>query len=85
MIISVEDRFEKLYMDLKAAGHEVYKLSENKTSEVVIYSGYNTHIAAINASSLTSGNTGVFLINGDNKDAYQIDSMLRNKTYSSLF
>lgn len=85
MIISLEDKLEKLYHDLKNMGYEVHWLSENVASDVIIYSGNETHIESLNVpkSSVSSG--GVFLINGDNLNVSEILKIIKNRTYTSLF
>jgi hypothetical protein len=84
MIISVEDRFNGLYNDLRKMGYDVRRLSENASCDVTIYSGQNTHINSL-GSGIGGDSGGVLLINGDYKNAVEIDSIIRTKTYSSLF
>lgn len=85
MIISVEDKFENLYKELKSMGYEVYMFSENVQSDIVIYSGENTRISSLNGINSTSNESGVFIINGDNKSGKEIEHMVKSKVYSSLF
>jgi len=85
MIISVEDRFDELYNNLKGLGYDVYRFSENVPSEVIVYSGGSTHIGALDNSLFTACENGAFLINGDNLSYYEVDGMIKNKAYSSLF
>lgn len=84
MIISIDERFQSLFNGLKSMGYEVYSLSDNINSEAVIYSGGDTHITSLNLS-LPGSDDGVFLINGDNRSTAEIDNMIRNRAYSSLF
>lgn len=85
MIISVDDMLVELYEGLKSAGYEVYKFSEDKDSDVVIYSGNAADHAFLNASLFTAYGGGVFLINGDGKSQSEIEGMLSHRTYNPLF
>lgn len=85
MIISVDDMLTELYDELKKAGYQVYKFSENKNSDVVIYSGDSTHLASLNAPLFTAYGGGVFLINGDGKTVSEIEGMIRHRAYSPIF
>lgn len=85
MIVSVEDKYEALYNELRGMGYKVYRFSDNMPSDVVIYCGSSTHLTSLNASTITNASGGTFLINGDNKSAAEIDDMIRNKSYTSLF
>lgn len=85
MIVSVDDNLELLYMELKKGGYNVHKLSEKINSDAVIYSGWNTHIDSLGFISSSEYSTGVFLINGDNKNILDIDKILKTRVYSTLF
>lgn len=85
MIISVEDKYDWLYDELRSMGHEVYRFSENVPSDVIVYSGMSTHITSLNNLQVTNNGIGAFLINGDGKSGPEINSMITNKSYSSLF
>ncbi len=85
MIISVDDSLVELYEGLKDSGYEVYKLSDNKDSDVVIYSSYGTDHALLNIPLFTEYEGGVFLINGDGRAQSEIEGMIRQRTYSPLF
>lgn len=85
MIISVDDNLRGLYDELKSNGNDVHLFSENVNSDVVVYSGRNTHLASLNASLHTAYGGGALLINGDNKSVQEIESMIRNRSYSSIF
>ena len=85
MIISVEDKFDSLYNELKKRGYTVYKFSEHKVSDVVIYSGQSTRLTSLNTPEVSANDRGVLLINGDFQNIEQIENIIKNKTYSSLF
>lgn len=84
MIISIDDRLQSLYFELKKLGYDVHRVSENVRCDTVIYSGQDTHIADLNVTC-SDGNNGAFLINGDHMRGEEISNMIRNRLYSSLF
>lgn len=83
MIISIDDRLEKLYSDLKFRNYDVHRFSEGVPGDVVIYSGDTTHLRSLNSGY--SQDSGVFLIDGDNIMAGDIERIIKCRTYSSLF
>lgn len=85
MIISVDDNLRSLYDELKSNGNDVHLFSENVNSDVVVYSGQHTHLTSLNAPLLTAYGGGVLLINGDNKSVQEIENMIRNRSYGSIF
>lgn len=85
MVISVEDRLDKLYNELKKIGYDIYKFSDGVISDVIIYSGQYNSFSSINAAGIASSNTETFLINGDNLKAKDVQNIIETRLYSSLF
>lgn len=85
MIISIDYYLQDLYNKLKSSGFEVHYFSENINSDVIIYSGANTHFSDLNASQSSAFGGGVFYINGDNKSVSELENMIEKRSYSSLF
>lgn len=85
MIISIEDSLTHIYDSLRNNGYKVYKFSENKPSDVVIYSGAKNHLSSIRSSASADSDGMVLLIDGDNKSGDEIVDMINRKSYSSIF
>ncbi|HBM80797.1 MAG: YkuS family protein [Clostridiales bacterium] len=78
--INIDENLEYLSDELKNMGYAVYRISDKKYADVVIYSGKVTHL-----SSLDSSLGGVFLINGDGKSGADIENIIKCRAYSPLF
>lgn len=85
MIISIEDSLTHIYDNLRNSGYKVYKFSENKPADVVIYSGSKNYLSSIRSSSAMDNDSMVFLIDGDNKSSNEIIDIINRKAYSSIF
>jgi len=85
MVISVDEKLEDLYNELKSMGYEVYKFGDNRASDVVIYSGKNNSFASLVNGGVPSNSGGAFLINGDNLRGEDVEIMIKNKAYSAIF
>lgn len=85
MIISIEDSLTHIYDSLKNNGYKVYRFSDSKPSDVVIYSGAKNHLSSISSSASADSDGMVLLIDGDNKSSDEIVDMINRKSYSSIF
>jgi hypothetical protein len=85
VIISIEDKFDSLYNELREKGYEVYRFSEGKVSDVIIYSGKTTHINSLTMAERYGDSEGAFLINGDNLGGAQVQDIIMSRSYSSIF
>lgn len=84
MIISVQDNLKELMLNLESLGYTVHKFSDQKASDVYIYSGRDTKMSNM-TSSIDATERGTLLINADNKSLKEILYAINNRTYSPLF
>jgi hypothetical protein len=84
-VISVEDRLDKLYNELKRLNYNVYKFSDGVVSDVVIYSGEYNSFNSISSAGIADSDTETFLINGDNLKGSDVQNIIETKLYSPLF
>ncbi|KRQ85956.1 hypothetical protein ABG79_02260 [Caloramator mitchellensis] len=84
MTISIDDRLENLFNELKNLGYDVHKFSERVISDAYIYSEKDIPLYQLN-NSLSAKDTGSLIINCDNLSLNDIIYSLHHKTYSPLF
>lgn len=69
---------------LSKKGYNVKKFSENVISNIYIYSNVNYGLSSIN-NILRAEDSGSLIIDADGKNNYEIEKIIRYRTYSPLF
>lgn len=84
MRISVQENLSALKSFLKSRGYDVVDNSEGLPSDVFIYSHENMDLSLLE-SSINPSYRGTLIINADNLSLSDIENMIKNRTYTSLF
>lgn len=89
MIIAIDKNLKELSKQLEDVGYNVIELKPNITADAIIYNSfYNNNSGLTNAMNTQTNNIsnhGTLLIDGYNKNIYEINNILTKKIYSSLF
>lgn len=88
MVVAVEKGLDEIKDYLGARGFTVCDMDERRVVDAVIFKNIGIYEIQAKSSALSSAggkSTGVFLVNANNRTPGEIEKILTQKSYCSLF
>jgi hypothetical protein len=91
--VAVQKSLKHIIEGLRGLGYDVEQFDRQYRgdAQTIIYSAYSdnttqsSNLECVTNNLFTNQSYGAFIVNGDGKDANQIDYVIKNRVYSPLF